>query len=125
MPHGYGCYVFKGQNLEYRGNLKHGKMHGQGMLQRLTNRGKPEVIYDGEWMDGLKNGTGKYYYDDQTFYYGDWNRNRKEGKGQFVSPKIEYTGNWLQDKMHGIGRLTLNNQTVYEGQFNADEFISG
>ncbi len=45
-------------------------MHGNGMLHRLSNNKnkKPQLIYEGEWMNGEKNGTGKYYYDENVWY---------------------------------------------------------
>ena len=100
-------------------------MHGSGTLHRLVNRGKPEIIYEGEWMNGEKNGSGRYYYDENVYYEGNWNRNRKQGHGKFKSIDGEYDGLWMNDKKHGKGVLRMSNGTLYDGEWENDEMVSG
>jgi hypothetical protein len=84
---GYGVYNFSKQNLQYRGQFKRNRQHGAGVLLRKPGGGqsKEEEIYDGEWMNGEKQGLGKYYYFKDVYYDGNWVRNKKEGNGVFKS----------------------------------------
>lgn len=76
------------QNLQYRGEFKRSQPHGRGTLLRkpVNNSQREDVIYEGEWMNGLKEGLGKYVYFKDTFYDGNWVKNCKEGHGTFKSP---------------------------------------
>ena len=76
-------------------------------------------------MNGEKNGSGRYYYDENVFYDGNWNRNRKQGQGKFKSLQGEYDGLWVDDKKHGRGVLRMSNGTVYDGDWENDEMLSG
>jgi hypothetical protein len=37
--------------------------------------------YEGEWIDGMKHGKGKFVFSDKKVYEGDFVENRKEGFG--------------------------------------------
>ncbi len=71
-------------------------------------------------MNGQKNGTGKYYYDENVYYDGNWNRNKKEGKGKFISYDGHFDGLWVNDQKHGRGLLKMNDGTIYEGEWQND-----
>ena len=85
---GRGVYEFTKQNLQYRGDFKASKQHGRGTLLRIPtgHMQKEDVIYEGEWMNGYKEGFGKYMYFNDTYYEGNWVKNNKEGHGTFRSP---------------------------------------
>jgi hypothetical protein len=38
-------------------------------------------IYDGEKLNGLRHGNGKFYYSDGGYYEGEWKYGRMEGLG--------------------------------------------
>ena len=52
-------------------------------------------LYDGEWLDGMRHGEGRFVG---------------------VSGDV-YTGQWEDDKRHGRGRCVYGNGNVYEGQW--------
>jgi len=54
-----------------------GKKNGTGIL-KLANGN----LYDGQWINGLKNGRG-VYLDAATrvIYSGEWNEGKKDGQG--------------------------------------------
>jgi hypothetical protein len=43
-------------------------------------------------MDGERHGLGKYYYFTETYYEGNWYKNKKEGRGIFQSNEGQYNG---------------------------------
>ena len=86
---------------------------------------RQDVIYEGQWMDGYKQGWGTYYYSKDKYYEGNWVRNSKEGRGTFRQPDGQFVGDWKNDKKHGSGRLTLNNGTILDGEWQNDIYRSG
>ena len=57
--------------MEYVGEYKEGKFHGQGTF--TTNGGK----YVGEFKDGREHGQGTYIYHDGRKYEGEWKDGRE------------------------------------------------
>ena len=59
-----------------------------------------EVKYDGEWSNGKKEGTGKYFDKYGTYYIGQWKNDLKNGLGEvYLSNRIIiYKGNFINDK---------------------------
>ena len=35
--------------------------------------------YDGHWMDGMRDGTGKHTWPDGSYYDGDWEKDKAHG----------------------------------------------
>ena len=54
--------------------------------------------YNGEWLDGMRDGKGKHKMDSG----------------------LQYTGEWLLDKRHGFGKQQFDNGDVYFGQWEND-----
>lgn len=71
-------------------------------------------------MNGEKEGHGIYYYYKDTYYDGNWVKNKKEGQGIYRSADGEYRGEWKEDKKYGQGVLTLKNGQKYEGIWEND-----
>jgi len=54
-----------------------GKKHGTGIMK--TTNGN---IYDGQWIEGIKNGQGVYYdATTKVVYDGEWKDGKKNGFG--------------------------------------------
>lgn len=67
------------------------------------------MIYYGNWFDGKKTSSGRYYYENpHTNYIGLWINDMKHGEGKLVFPGGEFTGTWAQDQRQGFGRLKKN-----------------
>ena len=49
-------------------------------------------------------------------YEGEWLNGMRDGKGKHKSEKgLNYTGEWLADMRHGFGKQDLENGSVYFG----------
>jgi hypothetical protein len=68
-----------------------GKKHGTGIMKSTNGS-----IYDGQWIDGVKNGQG-IYYDSTT--------------------KVAYKGEWKDGKKNGFGLLKFSDKEYYKGTF--------
>ena len=89
-------------------------------------------VYEGEFSDGVRHGTGKYTYaapppgeDEEPKpplgeYNGAWKEGRKEGIGIMVyANKAKYHGNWKDGKQDGTGTLYYPNGDIYTGSWHA------
>jgi uncharacterized protein (TIGR02145 family) len=123
----------------YVGNFKEGLPHGKGRLERnYVNQEDNliQLIYDGNWVNGLKQGYGKqemHFMMGFESFDGEWQGGLKHGKGKmFVTGEMTettYTGTWNNDKMSGYGESYTefsnpeNNaieKVAYKGQFAED-----
>lgn len=102
--------------------------------------------YTGERVDGKKEGTGKYEWNDGTIYEGEFSNDKINGQGKLTIPQKGtyegtfvngkrsgqgtytftngdiYQGNWTDDKMSGQGTYTFNNGDTYVGEFSNNKF---
>lgn len=67
------------------------------------------MIYDGEWLEGMRHGQGIYYYytnknynDRSHFYEGRWNQNEKAEGVYNWSP--EFNAKVVNNKLNGNGK---------------------
>jgi hypothetical protein len=71
-------------------------------------------------------GKGKLSDENGETYEGDFQNNKKHGKGIYLfsknSPNICYNGHWKNDMKSGKGNLVLKNGSKYEGDFENDLF---
>eukprot|EP00804_Cyclotella_cryptica_P028642 CCRYP_008164-RA/>CCRYP_008164-RA protein AED:0.21 eAED:0.21 QI:406/0.8/0.66/1/0.8/0.66/6/422/991 len=73
------------------------------------------VVYEGEMMDGFREGMGICLYGNGTMYEGQWKRNKEHGKGTLMTPdrsKIIYQGDWERGRMHGTGSYYYHKDNV-------------
>ena len=80
-----------------------------------------DIIYNGDWVDGDRNGWGTMQYTN-GFYEGEWKNNNREGKGkmtwtQHPNKGDVYDGEWKDDTMHGKGIYQFHNGRWYNGDW--------
>ncbi len=81
----------------YVGTWSHGHQHGRGFCSWSGGR----ACYQGEYRKGLRHGTGKYQWPNQTTYHGEFKRNHIWGQGRFSWSDGIIEGNWKLNKQHG------------------------
>eukprot|EP01088_Endostelium_zonatum_P006125 TRINITY_DN1822_c0_g2_i1.p1 TRINITY_DN1822_c0_g2~~TRINITY_DN1822_c0_g2_i1.p1 ORF type:complete len:929 (-),score=281.68 TRINITY_DN1822_c0_g2_i1:389-3175(-) len=108
-------FVF-GPEAKYDGEWKMGKIHGKGVYELFGN------VYDGNWDNGMKSGSGTMYYNTGDVYYGEWMNDRQQGNG-----KLEYydgsfyEGDWKNGSRHGNGKFVFGNKIdYYDGGWDVD-----
>ena len=109
---GSAKYCFVTENGEKK-NTSRGQT-GRG-LATYTN----EDVYEGDFLDGTREGRGKYLYKSNgDKYEGDWKSNCKHGLGRLIyAGKGEYYGYWENGRRHGEGVFTYPNGDTYSGWF--------
>ena len=74
----------------------------------LTNN---ELIFEGEYLNGKRNGKGKeYFYDGKLLFEGEYLNGKRNGKGKeynIFSGNLVYEGEYLNGKRNGKGKDIL------------------
>lgn len=94
-------------------------------------------VYDGDFLDGIREGRGDYRYGKNgDLYKGEWIKNMKHGIGKMTynmsgppkddekQPELkvgEYQGYWENGRRHGEGLFTYPNGDVYSGWWRFGE----
>ena len=99
----------------YQGEEKDCKRNGKG--KEYYKNG--DVKYDGDWIDDLPEGEGKYIDIDGKYYVGQFKRGVKNGKGAEYDKdnNLRYEGDFINGKYEGNGKLIYANGECYNGLF--------
>ena len=97
----------------YKGDIKNFKKEGKG--KEKTN----DFSYEGEFVNDMKHGNGKIFYNNNGDYYeGQFSNGLITGKG-FYKWKNQHTylGDFVCGKMHGKGLYKWTDGNQYEGEY--------
>ena len=118
-----GDGVIKTKNYIYKGYIKNGVANGFGCYEDL----KTEVVYEGNFSMGKREGFGKEYNGENGYYMseyeGFWLKDTRDGEGKLKRQKspsqhIELIeGRWEQDVLKEINRCTTLTQMSDFEQF--------
>ena len=116
LPNGHGEIIYLDDQTNYEGNIINGIKDGFGKLKF-----KDGTIYEGEFKDDKYNGKGKIIYSDNSEYEGEFHNNLKEGQGIFkwADGKI-FEGEFKNDKKNGKGKFIFKKNIYYEGNWIND-----
>ena len=108
LPNGKGkLYTPKGI-LHYEGDFVNGIKEGNG--KEIYESGN---YYIGQFSNNKRNGKGKFYFKSGDFYEGDFVNNLREGYGKNIFKDGDYyIGYYLKDKRHGKGKQFYKNGTL-------------
>ena len=110
--HGFGKFMSPYYILI--GKWKNDKFSGWGRESRFNGD-----TFEGRFENGLINGKGIFINSKNSKYIGDFNNNKRWGKGKLTTDKIIYEGEFYNDMIHGKGRIKfLKNSVEYIGNFN-------
>lgn len=77
--------------------------------------------YDGQIVNGLKNGNGIIFYPNGATYEGGWRDDKFSGMGTFTWPdRSRYVGWHEYGQKNGFGKMFYANGDVYEGYWRYD-----
>jgi hypothetical protein len=80
-------------------------------------------VYDGAWVNGKKNGKGRFLFKNGDVYDGEFADDAMKGHGtrRYVNGDV-YKGQWVNAQRHGFGEMTfVNGAPRYAGQWRHDE----
>jgi len=82
----------------YTGKCKKGLAQGKGLAVGTDT-------YEGRFLKGLPDGTGKYTWADGRVYEGSWEAGERDGKGKMIYPPEQgdsiVSGYWKKDEYVG------------------------
>lgn len=82
-------------------------------------------VYEGEMVNGLHHGKGKYTYASGNYYDGEWVNGKYHGHGIYHwSDGYEFEGEWKNGKRHGEGKWTYPDGRYYTGVWENGESVS-
>ena len=72
--------------------------------------------YMGRWKDGLRDGIGKFVWNNGDMYNGTWFNDKRHGQGVYLwHDGSKYAGNYSFGIRSGYGIYYYTNGTIYEG----------
>lgn len=109
----------KGNQVRYLGEIKEGRATGFGIGIWDT-----EGVYEGEWLNNHRHGTGIHQAKNGETYEGEWIEDERTGKGKFTFRNGDYyTGEWKKNKRSGFGTvISFKGDTLVHGYWKDDSF---
>jgi len=97
----------------YEGEWLNGKKDGYG--RQLWKCGD---TYNGQWKNNCQSGWGKNTWADGSFFIGQYCNDLKHGIGEYVwEDGTMYIGEWKDNLIHGIGRYRWPDGRQYTGEW--------
>ena len=98
---GRGAMIFLNEGVFYVGYWDNGRQYRRGKVFDANNN---NLIYEGQYKKGVKDGNGVYYYPSGEKYEGKFCNGIKEGKGVFYwKDGSRWEGYFNNDEMNGEG----------------------
>lgn len=103
LRNGYGTDYYADGRI-YEGNFLRDKKHGKGKMTFSSNDSSSRRYYDGDWVNGIRQGNGVMYWNDGEWYKGGWVKGYKHGKGEIHYPNgNKFVGMFSEGKRDGDG----------------------
>ncbi|GAW82471.1 phosphatidylinositol-4-phosphate 5-kinase [Plasmodium gonderi] len=100
----------------YTGTVKDKRVHGRGILKYATGE-----EYDGEFVDGKRQGKGKWSDKENNSYEGYWENDRRHGHGIYkTADGFTFEGDFNNNKREGKGTIITPVNTKYTCTFQDD-----
>lgn len=100
----------------FEGYFLNGKKNGRGKYTWANGN-----VYDGNWVDGKCTGKGRISWSSGAFFDGEWlDGTMTEGKYSFADGSV-YEGSFKNGKYDGYGKRIYKDGEKYEGQWHDDK----
>ena len=111
----YSLDVSTRGQLLFEGEYLNGKRNGRGREYGKDNN----LLFEGEYLNGKRNGKGKEYYDNGKLKYdGEYLNGIRNGKGKKYDDngKLKFEGEYINGKRNGKGKeYNKFGSIIYEG----------
>ena len=122
LKKGLNAKIWNLNEYEYTGTVnKDDRFDGYGILKYL-DKSTDIIKYQGDFINGLKNGNGKETYQNDDIYIGNFKNGMKNGNGKLYSKDgtIKYSGLWSNNEATNdmvYYEYDENNRKKYYGSF--------
>ena len=134
LQNGLGYTYNKEFQKLYRGNYVNGLPEGKLIKESEIDKDEEEIQklekklskknsfnydngerYQGDFNNNKREGKGIYYYNNGNKYIGDWKNGLKEGKGiLYYNNGNKYIGDFKNNLREGKGKIYFNDGQIYE-----------
>ena len=115
---GNGIFYSTENKTKYDGQFKYNKFNGRG---KLTYE-KEKIIYEGDFINGLKEGKGIIIFGNNAKYEGDFKNDCFWGEGIFDwGDGRKYSGGWKKNLMDGTGEFIYDSKNRYKGEYKENK----
>ena len=118
-----GEYLFNkkwnGKGYDENGNIIYELINGNGKVKEYYWY-SGQLEYDGEYLNGIKNGKGKEYKYDKLLFEGEYLNDKRNGKGKEYNNKdvLIFEGEYLNGIKNGKGKEYNNKgELIFEGEY--------
>lgn len=73
-------------------------------------------MYEGWWINDTLNGKGRSISGDGAIYDGQWKNGKRHGTGKTQKGGVIYKGDFFNGKRHGQGKYSYADKSTYEGE---------
>ena len=81
--------------------------------------------YDGEWLDGLRSGSGVYEFNNGDVFQGTWERGMRNGPGVHKFKNgARFEGRYVDNLKEGKGALYITKEDIVIGEWKANVLVS-
>ncbi|XP_071403051.1 ankyrin repeat and MYND domain-containing protein 1 [Centroberyx affinis] len=100
-----------------------GAQTGEERRRRLGSQEWPDgARYEGEFMDGLKHGRGKYTWENGEHYEGSFYKDYRHGEGVYCWPTgHKFIGKLYLNRKEGYGLQLSPDGTAFQGLYHVDQ----
>jgi S1-C subfamily serine protease len=118
-------YYSDGATMTWDGSCSDGKANGFGKIIKYQ-KGVYESTFEGEYVNGIREGKGKFTHKDGTVREGTFVNGQMTGKGTMTAEDGQkYEGEFINYRMHGQGITYFPNGSKFEGFFVSDRPYTG
>lgn len=109
---GWGRYIDSDGTI-FEGNFQNGRLNGKGIKRSLNGN-----MYIGDFVESRREGKGREETNEHI-YEGEFKNDKKNGTGKlsYKLLKDTYEGEFLDNCITGIGFYTWGNKDTYKGSF--------
>ena len=101
----------------FEGYFINGKKNGRGKYTWANGD-----VYDGMWKDGKRCGRGRISWSNGASFDGEWHDGKKHGRGTYTwADGTYYEGEFADGNFNGFGKKVYSSGDVYEGQWKDDK----
>ncbi|HUD01709.1 MAG TPA: hypothetical protein VMR37_05245 [Rhabdochlamydiaceae bacterium] len=102
----------------YLGETRDGQPHGRGVMQYARQKDPSYQRYEGEFVNGLRQGQGTMSWTNGNIYEGGWENNDRQGRGHIIyADGRDYQGAYDKNQIHGQGVMRYPDGGVYSGSW--------
>ena len=126
-----GDYInnkYNGKGYDKNNNINYEVKGGKGLIKDYGFFG--DLIFEGEYLNGLINGKVKEYWNGKLLFEGEYLNGLRHGKGKEYDyddydGQLIFEGEYLNGLKNGKGKEYRDDKLIYEGEYLNGKRLKG